>query len=152
MAHTKSAAISNSFSDYICIAPASVWHTKQFPAEKWIELTQALPLDLNILLIGSPSDGSICEMIKTTSYHPNIYNLAGKLTLLQSAALIRDARMTYTNDSAPMHLASAMNAPVTAVYCSTIPDFGFGPLSVSSLRITRQKSLSKDALQLRQYN
>jgi len=28
-----------------------------------------------------------------------------------------------------MHFASAMNAPVTAVYCSTIPGFGFGPLS-----------------------
>ena len=28
-----------------------------------------------------------------------------------------------------MHLASAMNAPVTVVYCSTIPGFGFGPLS-----------------------
>lgn len=128
--------------DYICIAPASVWHTKQFPAEKWIELTQALPLDLNILLIGSPADGSICEMIKTTSYHPNIYNLAGKLSLLQSAALIRDARMTYTNDSAPMHLASAMNAPVTAVYCSTVPDFGFGPLSSESHIIQTTEKLA----------
>ncbi len=118
--------------NYICIAPASVWHTKQLPAEKWIQLTQALPFDLNVLLIGSPADGCICEMIKTTSYHPNIHNLAGKLTLLQSAVLINSARMTYTNDSAPMHLASAMNAPVTAVYCSTIPDFGFGPLSDES--------------------
>ena len=49
---------------------------------------------------------------------------------LQSAALMRDAQMNYVNDSAPMHFASAMNAPVTAVYCSTIPAFGFGrPLS-----------------------
>lgn len=37
--------------------------------------------------------------------------------------------MNYVNDSAPMHFASAMNAPVTAVYCSTLPGFGFGPLS-----------------------
>jgi len=37
--------------------------------------------------------------------------------------------MNYLNDSAPMHFASAVNAPVTAVYCSTIPGFGFGPLS-----------------------
>ena len=28
-----------------------------------------------------------------------------------------------------MHFASAMNAPTTAVYCSTLPSFGFGPLS-----------------------
>lgn len=37
--------------------------------------------------------------------------------------------MNYVNDSAPMHFASAVNAPVTAVYCSTLPSFGFGPLS-----------------------
>ena len=41
------------------------------------------------------------------------------------------AGMNYVNDSAPLHFASAMNAPVTAVYCSTIPGFGFGPLSDS---------------------
>ncbi len=40
--------------------------------------------------------------------------------------------MNYVNDSAPMHFASAVNAPVTAVYCSTIPAFGFGPLSDNS--------------------
>jgi heptosyltransferase-2 len=39
------------------------------------------------------------------------------------------ASMNYVNDSAPMHFASAMNAPVTAIYCSTVPEFGFGPLS-----------------------
>jgi heptosyltransferase-2 len=40
--------------------------------------------------------------------------------------------MNYVNDSAPMHLASAMNAPTCAVYCSTVPAFGFGPLSEKS--------------------
>lgn len=36
--------------------------------------------------------------------------------------------MNYVNDSAPLHIASAMNAPVTAIFCSTVPAFGFGPL------------------------
>jgi len=127
--------------DYICIAPSSVWFTKQFPAEKWVQFTEALPYDLNILLIGSPADSCTCEMIKTTSHHPNVYNLAGKLSLLQSAALIQDARLTYTNDSAPMHLASAMNAPVAAVFCSTTPKFGFGPLSEVSHIIQTEQNL-----------
>jgi heptosyltransferase-2 len=39
------------------------------------------------------------------------------------------ALMNYMNDSAPMHLASAINAPTTAIFCSTIPAFGFGPLA-----------------------
>jgi heptosyltransferase-2 len=32
----------------------------------------------------------------------------------------------------PLHIASAMNAAVTAVFCSTVPQFGFGPLSEKS--------------------
>lgn len=59
----------------------------------------------------------------------SIVNLSGKLEFLQSVALMKDATMNYVNDSAPMHFASAANAPVTAIYCSTIPAFGFGPLS-----------------------
>jgi ADP-heptose:LPS heptosyltransferase len=51
------------------------------------------------------------------------------MNLLQSAALMKDAVMNYVNDSAPMHLASAMNAKTTAIYCSTVPEFGFGPLA-----------------------
>ena len=61
-----------------------------------------------------------------------IFNLAGKLSFLQSASLMRDAKMNYVNDSAPMHFASAMDAPVTAIYCSTIPEFGYGPLGKNS--------------------
>jgi heptosyltransferase-2 len=117
---------------YTCIAPASVWFTKQFPADQWIELIDALPHEHTIYLIGAPGDHELCESIGLGAKHPSVINLAGQLSFLQSAALMRDAIMNYVNDSAPMHFASAVNAPVTAVYCSTIPAFGFGPLSVNS--------------------
>ncbi len=114
---------------YICIAPTSVWFTKQLPAEKWLELIKKLPPQQEIYLLGAPSDLESCEKIKIASGHSKIHNLAGKLSLLQSAALMRDAQMNYVNDSAPLHLATAMNAPVTGVFCSTVPSFGFTPLS-----------------------
>jgi heptosyltransferase-2 len=114
---------------FICIGPASIWFTKQYPKEKWISFINLLPSDLNVLLLGAPTDKELAEEIKITSSHPSIINLCGSLSFLQSAALMKDAVMNYVNDSAPMHLASAVNAPVTAVYCSTIPAFGFGPLS-----------------------
>lgn len=114
---------------YICIAPASVWFTKQFPAAQWVALINALPARLTVYLIGAPGDQKLCEDIRLASTHPLVKNLAGELHFLQSAALIKEAVMNYVNDSAPMHLASSVNAPVTAVYCSTIPAFGFGPLS-----------------------
>ena len=50
--------------------------------------------------------------------------------------------MNYANDSAPMHLASAMNAPISAIYCSTVPSFGFGPLSDNSFIIETIEKLA----------
>ncbi|MFN7234860.1 MAG: glycosyltransferase family 9 protein, partial [Cyclobacteriaceae bacterium] len=72
---------------------------------------------------------------------PRVRNLAGELTFLQSAALMKEAVMNYVNDSAPMHLASAVDAPVTAIYCSTLPSFGFGPLSSNSRVVETHEKL-----------
>lgn len=117
---------------YITVSPASVWFTKQYPKEKWISFLKNLPGELAIFLLGAPGDYLLAEDIKSATGKLLIENLCGKLSFLQSAALMKDAIMNYVNDSAPMHFASAMNAPVTAVYCSTLPLFGFGPLSDKS--------------------
>ncbi len=115
---------------YICIAPASVWFTKQYPKEKWISLIDSTDPSLHVFLLGAPSDQPLGEeIINGCASGSRISNLCGKLSLLQSAALQKDALRNLVNDSAPMHFASAMNAAVTAIYCSTIPAFGYGPLS-----------------------
>ncbi|QJX45907.1 glycosyltransferase family 9 protein [Hymenobacter taeanensis] len=114
---------------YLCIAPTSVWFTKQFPEEQWLKLLAALPSSYTVYLLGGPPDVEACESLLQASGRPNTVNLAGKLSLLASAALMRGATLNYVNDSAPMHLCSAVGAPVCAVYCSTVPAFGFGPLS-----------------------
>lgn len=114
---------------YFCLAPASVWFTKQLPEHKWVELIRRLGVNYPIYLIGAQSDNELCERIRMASGQENIVNLTGQLNLLDSAALMKDAVRNYVNDSGPLHIASAMNAPVTAFFCSTVPDFGFGPLS-----------------------
>jgi len=88
---------------YLCIAPASVWFTKQFSSEKWVDLINQIPFEGPIYLIGGPGD---------------------------------------KNDSAPMHFASAVNASVVAVYCSTLPNFGFGPLSHNSFIVQTNEVLA----------
>ncbi|NBC84208.1 MAG: glycosyltransferase family 9 protein [Bacteroidetes bacterium] len=118
--------------NYICIAPASVWFTKQFPAKRWIGLIDQISEEYNIYLIGAPDDRPLCAEIKQQSRHKHVEIMAGKLSLLQSAALMEKATMNFVNDSAPLHFASSVNAPVTAIYCSTVPAFGFGPLSQTS--------------------
>lgn len=119
-------------SSYICAAPTSVWFTKQYPKNKWIELFNNIDKDITIYLLGAPSDFNACEQIKDESQHSNTVNLAGSLSMLESAALMQDAKMNFVNDSAPMHMASAVNASTTAIFCSTVPSFGFGPLADNS--------------------
>ncbi|MBI2966908.1 MAG: glycosyltransferase family 9 protein [Bacteroidetes bacterium] len=126
--------------DYVCIAPASKWFTKQFTKEKWIELIKRIHPSDYIYLIGGIEDVGFCEDIHLSAGRNHISNLAGNLTFLQTAALMKDARMNYVNDSAPLHIASAMNAPVTAIFISTVPEFGFYPLSdITSIVQTHQK-------------
>lgn len=117
---------------YVCIAPTSVWFTKQFPAHKWVELIGLLPAGDSVMLLGGRDDAAACEQIAAAARRPGVLNLAGALGFLESAALMQVARMNYVNDSAPLHFASAVNAPVTAVFCSTVPAFGFTPLADNS--------------------
>ena len=114
---------------YICMSPGSVWETKKMPAKNWIDLINAVPTNYSIYLMGAPNEAALCEEILSASSRGNVFNIAGQLNLLEAAALIKGAHLNYVNDSAPMHLASATDAPVTAIYCSTIPAFGYGPLS-----------------------
>ncbi len=126
---------------YICIAPASLWFTKQYPPAKWIEFIRMLDQDYYLYFLGSSGDKQLCEEIITKSGYPNCLNLAGKLSFLQTATLMRDAVMNYTNDSAPQHLASSVNAPVTTIFCSTVATFGFGPLSDNCMIIETDEDL-----------
>lgn len=125
---------------YYTLSPASLWFTKQYPAEQWVSFIRKIPATSAVYLLGSPADRDLCEEILLKSAHPQVFNLSGLLTLLQSAALMQGARMNFTNDSAPMHLASAVNAPVSVVFCSTVPEFGFGPLSDRSFLIQTEEN------------
>ena len=115
---------------YYCLAPTSVWFTKQAPQEVWIALIEKLSApNTTIYLLGAPSDRAYLDEIVKNTRSSQVVNLAGQLSLLQSAALMAGAKHNYVNDSGPLHLASATNAPVSAFFCSTVPEFGFGPLS-----------------------
>ncbi|MGE3609112.1 MAG: glycosyltransferase family 9 protein [Bacteriovoracaceae bacterium] len=126
--------------DYFVIAPASVWFTKAWSEHKYRELTQELSKRGEVYFIGAPSDKELCERIRVEI--PRTHNLCGLLNLLDSAALMQKAKRVFVNDSAPLHLASAVNAKTTAVFCSTIPAFGYTPLSDDSQVVDVANTLS----------
>ena len=114
---------------YFVLAPTSVWFTKQWSTDKWKDLALELMERGKVILVGSSGDYDYCDKIIKGS---DVLNLCGKVTLLQSALLMKEAKRVFTNDSAPLHLASSVNAPITAVFCATVPEFGYGPLSEDS--------------------
>lgn len=126
---------------YYCIAPTSVWSTKQWPMEKWVELMDRLPSGKRIILLGGPADKDACEWIARSCNRADIIIAAGSYKLMESAALIRDAERLFANDSAPVHIASALDTATTAVFCSTLPSFGFTPLAKKSSTIEREGAL-----------
>ena len=109
----------------VAVAPGSVWGTKRWPF--YPELAFALEGIARVVIIGSKADAGLARAILDAS--PRVIDATGKLTLLESAELIGRASVLVTNDSAPEHLASAMNTPTIAIFGPTITAFGFGPLA-----------------------
>ncbi|HHS49256.1 MAG TPA: lipopolysaccharide heptosyltransferase II [Desulfurella acetivorans] len=112
----------------VVINPLSAWYTKRWPKEYYKEL--ALMLEQNgylVLLIGTQKDINVGEYIKSNK--KNIVNLMGKTNLKELFAVISKANLLISNDSAPVHIASAYNIPTIEIYGPTLPEFGFYPLS-----------------------
>jgi heptosyltransferase II len=111
------------------LAPGSIWATKRWP--RFVELAADLSRRGTIVTIGSAGDRDLAAAIDS-AVDGRAIDATGKLTLLASAELIGRSRVLVTNDSAPQHLASAMNTPTVAIFGPTVPAFGFGPLAHQS--------------------
>jgi heptosyltransferase II len=113
---------------FVCIAPGSVWFTKRYPKEKLLNLLNILAeRNISVFLIGGKNDTDLGDYLYENSGKGNVFNTIGKLSLLESAELIRRANLLVTNDSAPLHIGNAMGTDVIAIYGATIPGFGFYP-------------------------
>lgn len=125
--------ISETFTEkpFVTIFPGSLWETKRLPLKVWTDMIGLIPEHINVAIMGSEKDSVAAQQLQDLT-QKKLVNLCGKCNILESAAVMKMAMMNFTNDSAPTHLASAVDAPVTTVFCSTVPRFGFGPLSTSS--------------------
>src|SRR6478736_5892521 len=103
---------------FIALAPGSIWGTKRWPY--YPELAKLLG-DRQVVVIGGKDDSALAEAILAAA--PNARNSAGQLSLRESAALIKRAAALVTNDSSPLHLATAVGTPILAIFGSTVPAF-----------------------------
>jgi len=113
----------------IILAPGSVWYTKRWPLEYYLELTNKL-LEKNfyIILLGSPTEKSLCDyIILNTIRKEKIKNVSGEFDLLDAAALVRKIDLVICNDSGMLHIANAMDTPVFAFFGPTTKNIGYYP-------------------------
>ena len=115
---------------FLALAPGSVWPTKRWP--QYAALTELV--DARVAIVGSSADASLAsEIVRAAG--ARAMDCTGRLSLLASAELIGRATVLVTNDSAPLHLASAMGTPTVALFGPTVQEFGFGPLAPSAIVI-----------------
>lgn len=107
--------------DYIVVAPGAAWKTKRWPFYK--ELVHQLRHEFRVVAVGSDADRGLCGEPSRGDFA----DLAGNLSIRESAAVIERAKLAVVNDSAPLHLAGAVGTPVVAVFGPTAPSQGFRP-------------------------
>jgi len=102
-------------------------NTKRWPAEKFAEVAEYFAAKGNrVLLFGDEKSKEINSKIMAGAHNrKNIVDLAGKTTLKEMLAQIKECAVLVSNDSAPFHMATALKVPAVAIFCSTSPKFGF---------------------------
>jgi len=116
---------------YIHLHPASRWQFKCWPAAKTAELIDKLQaLGERVLVTAAPDAEELDLVARIRSLATTPFaDLSGKLTLKQLGAVSRYARLFVGVDSAPMHIASAMQTPVVALFGPS-GEFNWGPWQV----------------------
>jgi heptosyltransferase-2 len=125
-------------SPLLALAPGARWATKAWPKERWAELLGAVAaggLGFPVLL-GGAEDALLCREILAGAggYGTSV---AGRTSVLESAAVLSRAAAVVTNDSALLHLASAVGRPVVALFGPTVRGFGFYPLGPTDAVLER---------------
>ncbi|HSL90155.1 MAG TPA: glycosyltransferase family 9 protein [Ignavibacteriaceae bacterium] len=112
---------------FIAISPGSVWATKRYPEEYFIQVIKFFVEEKKqIVLIGGENDSKITSAIKN-KFPEMVDDSAGVFSLIESIELIGRSSILITNDSAPTHLGMCADIKVLTLYCSTVAGFGFYP-------------------------
>lgn len=117
----------------IGIAPSARHFTKMWLQERFIEVAIETARNYNgrVLLFGGTEDvvrcATITERVNETLGRAAAVNLAGKLSLLETAAALDVCDVVLSNDTGIMHLAAARQRNVVAIFGPTVREFGFFP-------------------------
>lgn len=128
------------FQSYIAIALGAQFATKRLPIEQLKKLVTGIQFP--IVLLGGKEDEATGNELAALS-PTQIFNAAGRLTLQQSASIIRQSTLVIAHDTGLMHIASAFNKTIFSIWGNTTPALGMAPyLPHANNRIFEVKHLS----------
>ncbi|MGA9754557.1 MAG: glycosyltransferase family 9 protein, partial [Desulfobaccales bacterium] len=105
----------------VVLHPGARWASKLWPPASWTRLAEWLShRGFLVAVTGSRADQELAEGILGQSQAP-LLNLAGRTSLAELAAVLRQARLAVTTDTGAMHLAAALGTKVTALFGPTAP-------------------------------
>ena len=114
-------------SEFIVIAPGARSRTKRWHQKGFIKVCQDLLRHHSLVFIGDKNDARITKDINS-GLDGRVIDLAGRITLLEAIALIKNAKLVIGNDSAVSHIASYLNKSVLTLFGPT-DELRSGPYS-----------------------
>lgn len=109
---------------YIAFAIGATFQTKRLPTAKLIEICQEISRP--IVLLGGTNEAAEGEQIAREA-GSHVMNFCGKLSLHESADVVRQAEKVITHDTGMMHIAAAFQKEILSVWGNTVPGFGMWP-------------------------
>lgn len=122
----------------VIICPGARSHIKRWAAEGFARLADRLIAQARATVVfsGEPEEEPIIEAIRALMRH-RAHSAVGSTTISQLGVLMQRARLVVTNDSAALHLASALQLPTVAIFGPT-DEAKYGPTAPASRTIRRR--------------
>jgi ADP-heptose:LPS heptosyltransferase len=121
--------------------PIDQTRLRSWPPQRFAQVIRWLvkKAEVRVVLTGSAADRVLTEYMAREADVPCL-NLAGELSLLELAGVIRRLGLYLTVDSGPAHMAAALGTPLLTlwgpgIYAQTSPQAGAGPVRILSHRV-----------------
>ncbi len=120
------------------IAPSARHWNKRWPADRFAAAAAELSRRhrAGVILFGAADERDVCgkilQEIRANAPRTPVLNLAGSLTLTESAAVMDHCTVVLSNDSGLMHVAAGRKRKVVALFGPTVKELGFFPFGTTS--------------------
>lgn len=109
----------------VAVQPFSLWHYKEWGIDKYVQLIRQIlsSYQVSIILLGSKDEHERAQTIVNhcTKFSRSVFNLSGKTSLGELAAILESCRLLIGSDSAGMHIAAAVGTPTVIIFGPSAP-------------------------------